>query len=107
MKISIIGTGYVGLVSGVCLAEKDHQVICVDLDQTKVASINQGIPPIYERGLEELLKKNIHRNVQATTDLSWAVNETELSIIAVGTPFDGQEIDLRYIREVARQIGQV
>ena len=55
MKISVIGTGYVGLVTGVCLAEKGHQVVCVDLDQEKVEKINQAIPPIYEKGIEELL----------------------------------------------------
>lgn len=57
MKISIIGTGYVGLVSGICLAEKGNQVICVDVDQKKVDKINKSIPPIYEKGLEALLKK--------------------------------------------------
>ncbi len=57
MKVSVVGTGYVGLVSGVCLAEKGHQVICVDVDAAKVDKINKGIPPIYEAGLEELLQK--------------------------------------------------
>ncbi|NEQ67155.1 MAG: UDP-glucose/GDP-mannose dehydrogenase family protein [Symploca sp. SIO2D2] len=107
MKVSVVGTGYVGLVSGVCLAEKGHQVTCVDIDQSKVDKINQGIPPIYEEGLEELLKKNIQSNVKATTDLRGAVMDSEISLIAVGTPFDGQEIDLKYIKEVARQIGEV
>jgi len=106
MKVSVVGTGYVGLVSGVCLAEKGHQVTCVDIDQEKVDKINQAIPPIYERGLEELLKKNVPGNLKATPDLHRAVLETELSLIAVGTPFDGNEIDLRYIKEVAHQIGQ-
>ncbi|MBT9315870.1 UDP-glucose dehydrogenase family protein [Leptothoe spongobia] len=107
MKVSIVGTGYVGLVSGVCLAEKGHQVTCVDIDQAKVDQINQGIPPIYEDGLEELLKKNIKTNLQATTDLRQAVMDSQVSLIAVGTPFDGQEIDLRFIKTVARQIGEV
>lgn len=107
MKVSIVGTGYVGLVSGVCLAEVGHTVVCVDVDQAKVDRINQGIPPIYEAGLEELLKKNIQRSLKATTDLRTAVMESELSLIAVGTPFDGNEIDLRYIKEVSRQIGEV
>ncbi len=106
MKVSVIGTGYVGLVSGACLAEKGHRVICVDVDQEKIARINQAVPPFYERGLEELLRKNIQVNLEATTDLHTAVSETDLSIIAVGTPTDGQEIDLRYIREVSRQIGR-
>jgi UDPglucose 6-dehydrogenase/GDP-mannose 6-dehydrogenase len=107
MKISIIGTGYVGLVSGVCLAEKGHQVICVDVDQTKIDEINKGMPAIYEAGLEELLHKNLHKRLVATTDLRQAVIDTELSLIAVGTPFDGNEIDLGYITTVARQIGAV
>ncbi len=107
MKVSVVGTGYVGLVSGVCLAEMGHQVICVDVDQAKVDKINKGIPPIYEAGLEELLQKNIHSNLVATTDLRQAVMDSELSLIAVGTPFDGNEIDLKYIRLVAEQIGMV
>lgn len=107
MKVSVIGTGYVGLVSGVCLAEKGHQVICVDVDQTKVDKINKGIPPIYEAGLEELLQKNIGSTLSATTDLRQAVMNTELSLIAVGTPFDGDEIDLKYIKLVSEQIGTV
>ena len=106
MKVSVVGTGYVGLVTGVCLAEKGHQVICVDVDKEKVDKINQAIPPIYERGLEELLKKNIGGNLHATTDLHSSVIETEISLIAVGTPFDGSEIDLTYIKEVSYQIGK-
>jgi UDPglucose 6-dehydrogenase/GDP-mannose 6-dehydrogenase len=107
MKVSVVGTGYVGLVSGVCLAEKGHQVTCVDIDPAKVDRINQGIPPIYEEGLEDLLKKNIGQSLKATTDLRQAVLDSELSLIAVGTPFDGNEIDLRYIKAVAQQIGTV
>jgi UDPglucose 6-dehydrogenase/GDP-mannose 6-dehydrogenase len=106
MKVSIVGTGYVGLVTGVCLAEKGHQVVCVDIDQEKIARINQAIPPIYERGLEELLKKNIHGNLRATTELYRSVIETDISLIAVGTPFDGSEIDLTYVKKAASQIGQ-
>src|SRR4030065_2987744 len=105
MKISVIGTGYVGLVSGVCLAEKGHRVICVDQDRDKVDKINKGISPIYEKGLVELLRKNINHTMSATTDLRSAVLETDLSMIAVGTPFKGEEIDLTYIKEVSRQIG--
>jgi UDPglucose 6-dehydrogenase len=105
MKISVLGTGYVGLVSGVCLAEKGHQVVCVDIDPQKVAQTNQGIPIIFENGLEPLLKKNILSRFHATTDLRRAVLESDISIIAVGTPFDGDQIDLTYIQEVSRQIG--
>jgi UDPglucose 6-dehydrogenase len=105
MKISIIGTGYVGLVSGVCLAEKGHDVVCVDLDQAKVDRINAGHSPIHEKGLDELLAKCCGVNFRATTDLREAVLGSEISMIAVGTPFDGDEIDLQYIRAAARQIG--
>ncbi len=107
MRVSVVGTGYVGLVSGVCLAAKGHHVTCVDVDQTKVDKINKGIPPIYEAGLEELLQQHIGTNITATTNLREAVMNSELSLIAVGTPFDGQEIDLKYIRLVSEQIGTV
>ena len=106
MRVSVIGTGYVGLVSGVCLAEKGHQVTCVDVDEEKVSTINKGIPPIYEKGLEDLLKNNIGTRLQSTTDLTNAVRQTDLSLIAVGTPFDGEEIDLTFIKNVSRQIGE-
>jgi UDPglucose 6-dehydrogenase len=107
MKVSVIGTGYVGLVSGVCLAEKGHGVQCVDMDADKVRNINDGVSPIFERGLNDLLASNVGRNLHATTDLVKAVNLTDVSLIAVGTPFDGREIDLRYVKEAARQIGAV
>lgn len=107
MKISIIGTGYVGLVSGVCLAEKGHDVTCVDIDQAKVDRINRGDSPIHETGLEAILRKSLGQSFRATTDLPGAILQSELSIIAVGTPFAGEEIDLRYIKEAALQIGAV
>ena len=106
MKISIIGSGYVGLVTGVCLAEKGHSILCVDSDSEKVASINQGVPPIFEQDLEKLLKKNIKINLRATDDLCQAVIDTDVSLIAVGTPFDGEKIDLTQIKGVSQQIGE-
>jgi UDPglucose 6-dehydrogenase len=106
MKISIIGTGYVGLVSGVCLAEAGHDVVCVDVDAAKVSRINSADAPIHENGLDELLAKVCGKNFRATTDLRTAVLGSDLSMIAVGTPFDGEEIDLQYIRAAARQIGE-
>lgn len=106
MYISIIGTGYVGLVTGACLAEMGHSVCCVDVDQSKVDLINKGVAHIYERGLDDLLKKHIGGRLQATTNLLEAVHKTELSLIAVGTPFDGREIDLTHIKAVSREIGQ-
>jgi len=105
MIISVVGSGYVGLVSGVCLAEKGHNVICVDNNFDKIQNINQGISPIHEEGLDKLLKKHIGKNLIATDDLSSAINKSDISIIAVGTPFDGNEIDLRYVKEVSKQIG--
>ncbi len=106
MRVSIIGTGYVGLITGVCLAEKGHHVVCVDVDSDKVAQINRGIPPIYEQDLEPLLERNVGSHFAATTDLEKAVLETELTLIAVGTPFDGEQIDLQYVKNVAAQIGE-
>jgi UDPglucose 6-dehydrogenase/GDP-mannose 6-dehydrogenase len=82
-------------------------VVCVDIDQAKVDRINQGIPPIYEAGLEDMLKANVGTRLRATTDLRTAVMESQISLIAVGTPFRGDEIDLTFIETVARQIGEV
>ena len=106
MKISIVGSGYVGLVSGVCFAEKGHDVISVDIDRAKVDRINSGEAPIYEKGLEKLLQRNLQHRFRATTDLRAAVMASDLSIIAVGTPFDGNEIDLRFIEGAALDIGR-
>jgi UDPglucose 6-dehydrogenase/GDP-mannose 6-dehydrogenase len=105
MKLSVIGTGYVGLVSGVCLAEKGHEVVCVDIDPAKVDLINAGKTPIHEPGLPQLLRKHAGRRLRATTDLEAAVLGTELTLIAVGTPFDGRHIDLKFVRRCAEQIG--
>jgi len=105
MNISIIGSGYVGLVSGTCLADRGHQVLCVDREPEKISAINSGIPPIYEEGLEDLLKKNINKRIKATTDLHGSVRDSDITIIAVGTPFDGNNIDLRQIKEVSSQVG--
>jgi len=107
MKISIIGTGYVGLVSGACLAQKGHHVFCVDVDPVKITKIAQGVPPIYEKGLEDILRNHVHVNLFPTTDLSKAVLESDVSLVAVGTPFNGSEIDLTYIKQVSQQIGNV
>ena len=107
MKVSVIGTGYVGLVSGVCFSEIGHEVCCVDKDKVKVKRINFGDSPIYEDGLDELLSKHINSRLQATTDLTTAVMDSDLTIIAVGTPFNGEGIDLQYIEQVSKEIGEV
>ena len=106
MKVSIIGTGYVGLVTGACLADKGHQIICVDVDEEKINKINHTALPFYEPGLGELLNKNIGVRLTATTDLHQSVVETDITFITVGTPFNGKEIDLTYLKDAATQIGQ-
>lgn len=106
MKVSIMGTGYVGLVTGVCLAEKGFEVVCVDLDPAKVDKINRGEPPIYERGLEAILRRNVGTRLRATLDARHAVLTSDLTLIAVGTPFDGEHIDLSFVKESARTIGR-
>jgi UDPglucose 6-dehydrogenase len=104
MKIAIIGAGYVGLVTGAGLAEKGHEVICVDTDATKISQIGRGVAPFYEPGLDELLRRNGPR-LHATTDLRRAILESDLSLIAVGTPVANGQIDLTAVRAAARQIG--
>lgn len=105
MKLSIIGTGYVGLVTGACLAEKGHDITCVDLDATRVAQINAGRSPIFEPGLESLISKHIGQRLRATLDLATAVRETDATFIAVGTPFNGSTIELRDVRRAAHDLG--
>lgn len=105
MRISVIGTGYVGLVSGACFAETGHECICVDVDEDKVKRINRAEPPIHENGLGEVLARHAGSRLKASTDLRRAVLESDITFIAVGTPFDGTIIDLNYVREAARQIG--
>lgn len=107
-KISIAGTGYVGLVSGVCFAEMGHKVICVDIDKSKVDMMKKGISPIYEEDLEELMKKNyIAGRIDYTTDFQSAYRDADAIFIGVGTPAqpDGSA-DLSYIATVARQIAE-
>ncbi len=107
MKISVVGTGYVGLVTGACLAEKGHEVACVDVVGEKVEAINRGEAPIYEDGLEELVKKNVGKRLRASTELEPAIAESELTFICVGTPSreDGA-MDLKYVKSAARSIGK-
>jgi UDPglucose 6-dehydrogenase len=105
MRISIIGTGYVGLVSGACLADRGHTVVCVDLDHRKVDTINSGHAPIHEPGLPELLKRNIGVRLSASTDLSNAVKNSDITFLAVGTPAVDGHIDLRYVEQAAAEVG--
>lgn len=105
MRVSIVGTGYVGLVTGACLAEYGHDVTCVDVDPRKVEMINSARAPIHERGLPELLQRNSGRRLRASTDLAAAVAETQLTFIAVGTPASDGKIDLKYVEAAASEIG--
>ncbi len=109
MKISVIGTGYVGLVTGTCFAEAGNDVTLVDIIQEKVDKINRGVTPIYEEGLEDMLKSNLERKrLRATLDIREAILGSEVTFISVGTPSkeDGS-IDLKYIEQAARDIGAV
>ena len=107
MKISIIGCGYVGAVTGACFAALGHDIVFVELDPGKIAAINAGRAPIYEPGLDELLQKHSSR-ITATDDLADAVCHTEVTFICVGTPSrqDGS-IDLTYVRSAAAEIGRI
>ncbi|WP_255343634.1 nucleotide sugar dehydrogenase [Geomicrobium sp. JCM 19039] len=108
MKLTIIGTGYVGLVSGVCFAELGNTVVCVDKLETKVQQLQAGKSPIYEPGLEELLQKNIQSgNLSFTTDLKENIQDSDIIIIAVGTPqSEDGSADLTYVHQVAKEIGE-
>lgn len=102
----MIGAGYVGLVTAACLAAKGHRVTCVDTDLRKVRLINNGKVPFVEPGLAALVRRHVPRRLRATTDLERAVLSSELSVIAVGTPFRNGRIDLGYIRTASEQIGR-
>ncbi|MBW6389614.1 MULTISPECIES: UDP-glucose dehydrogenase family protein [Halomonadaceae] len=108
MRITIFGSGYVGLVTGACLADVGHRVMCVDIDEDKVARLNAGEVPIYEPGLEELIRKNKSAGrLEFTTDAAQAVEFGLLQFIAVGTPSDEDgSADLKYVLKVAETIGQ-
>jgi len=108
MKISVIGTGYVGLVTGTCLAESGNNVICMDIDAGKIEMLNSGIVPIYEPGLAELIKRNVaHGRLSFTDDMSRAVRRSRVIFIAVGTPpgMDGSA-DLKYVLGAAKEIAR-
>jgi UDPglucose 6-dehydrogenase len=108
MKIAVVGTGYVGLVLGACLAENGNTVACVDKDESKIDMLKAGRMPIYEPGLEELVRRNDHEErLTFTTDLPSAVRSSEMVFIAVGTP-QGEDgaADLQHVLGVAREIGR-
>ncbi len=109
MQIAIVGTGYVGLVTGVCLADVGHTVMCVDTNEDKIKKLKAGIPPIFEPGIEALIKRNIeNERISFTTDLAAALQNAECVFIAVGTP-QGEDgsADLQYVKNVARDVGRL
>ena len=108
MNIAIVGTGYVGLVSGTCFAEIGINVTCVDVDEKKIERLKQGEMPIYEPGLDQMVQKNIKAGrLKFTTDLASVLDEQEVVFSAVGTPPDEDgSADLKYVLQVARTIGQ-
>ena len=108
MNIAIVGTGYVGLVTGTCFAEMGSHVTCVDVDTQKIQKLQSGIMPIYEPGLEELVKRNVEfGRLSFTTDLTEVLDDVEVVFSAVGTPPDEDgSADLQYVLAVARQFGR-
>ncbi|MFP4466096.1 MAG: UDP-glucose dehydrogenase family protein [Candidatus Goldiibacteriota bacterium] len=106
MRISVIGTGYVGLVTGVCIADLGNEVVCIDIDKKKIENLKKNILPIYEPGLEELIRRNKKR-LKFTTSLSEGIKKSDVIFIAVGTPpkLNG-EADLSYVKSAAKSIGK-
>ena len=106
MRIAVVGTGYVGLVSGTCFADMGNEVICVDKNIEKIEKLKRGIVPIYEPGLEELVEQNMESGrLKFTSDIAEALDRSDFCFIAVGTPMgeDGSA-DLRYVLEVAEKL---
>ena len=108
MKVAIVGTGYVGLVTGTCFAEMGTEVYCVDIDSRKIENLKKGIIPIYEPGLEEMVRRNVQaERLHFTTELKECLNDVEVLFSAVGTPPDEDgSADLKYVLDVARTIGR-
>ncbi|MCG3221236.1 MAG: UDP-glucose/GDP-mannose dehydrogenase family protein, partial [Candidatus Heimdallarchaeota archaeon] len=109
MNVGIIGTGYVGLVTGVCLASKGHKVFCADVIPEKIESINKGKSPIFEEGLDDLLHTALESQLlEATTDVDYVIEKSDVIFICVGTPSlpDGS-MNYEYVEEAARNIGRI
>ena len=107
MKLCMIGTGYVGLVSGVCFSDMGNNVICVDKDESKINNLKKGIVPIYEPGLDELVKKNINnKRLTFSSDLNKSIKKSDIIFICVGTPTkkNSSAADLTYVFNVAKSI---
>lgn len=108
MKVGVVGSGYVGLVAGACLADFGHEVICMDVDQKKIEGLQNGVMPIYEPGLDDLVERNFrYKRLSFTTDIEFTVKNTDVIFIAVGTPpKDDGSADLQYVLAVAADIGK-
>ncbi|MDH7517797.1 MAG: UDP-glucose/GDP-mannose dehydrogenase family protein [Candidatus Thermoplasmatota archaeon] len=107
MNIAIVGTGYVGLVTGACFAKLGHKVICVDINREKIQKINEGVPPIFEKDLEELLT-TYKKNIAATTDYKTAIMNSDITFICVGTPtLKNGSIDLSFVKDSTISIAKV
>lgn len=109
MRVTIFGTGYVGLVTGTCLADSGHEVMCMDVDEAKIAGLKQGVIPIYEPGLEPMVSENVRRGtLHFSSDAAEAVNFADVIFIAVGTPPDEDgSADLKYVLSVASSVGEL
>jgi UDPglucose 6-dehydrogenase len=108
MRISVVGSGYVGLITAAGFAEKGHEVVCVDIDKRKVEMINSKKPPIYEKGLQEILDSVVPEKLKASLDLEGGVLKTDITFICVGTPSDDDgSINLKYVKEVSAQLGRI
>lgn len=107
-RITILGTGYVGLVTGTCLADLGNQIICVDIDESKIAMLNNGEIPIFEPGLKELVQNNVSKGrLSFSTEVAKSISESEIIFIAVGTPSTPEgEVDLQYVESAAKTIGE-
>ena len=108
MHLTMVGTGYVGLVTGTCFANIGNDVTCLDIDSVKIEKLNQGVSPIYEPGLDEMIRRNQKvKRLSFTTDAGSAYQSAEVIFICVGTPSDGQgNADLKYVLAAAADIGK-